>query len=170
MPARFLPAPRSRTRGTSFCPSLRFLGWRRGNSLRSRRFGKIDSFASSLDFRDECCVAPPTSRLRSGNVNRPLALRAGNRDRQVRVSGRPVDVSVSRQKHSIVDWRSQSLDDFRIGSGFGEGIFVDIGRFQCPENNYHEQSNAAGQQKGEAQTTGRHKPFPVPPPPGFSRQ
>ena len=77
-----------------------------------------------LDFDNQIRIAPTPERLLRLYVNRAFSLGTRNGNGQVRFAGRAVNVRISRNEKSLLNRRTEGLDDRRMYSRFGEGVFL----------------------------------------------
>src|SRR4029077_13593863 len=95
---------------------------------------KVDTLMRFCDLYDETRIIPSTKRLVCCHVNRCFSIWAGNRNRQVRFTGCTVHVRISRDKKSLFDRRTESLDYGRVRLRPGQSAFVNVSRFHRAEN------------------------------------
>jgi len=85
------------------------------------------------DFKDEPRIVPSAERLRCRHVNCSFSLGTGNRNGEVGLTGRAVDVCVSGDEKSVCDGRTEGLDYSRVYFSPAQRIFVNLGGFYCAE-------------------------------------
>ena len=66
------------------------------------------------DFKDETRIVPPAKRLRCRHVNCSFPLGTGDRNGEVSLTGRAVDVCVSGDEESVCNGRTEGLDYCRV--------------------------------------------------------
>ena len=98
------------------------------------------------DFHDEPRIIPSPERLVSRHVNGPFSLRAGNRNRQVRFTGRAIHVCVSSDKKSLRDRLAERFDYRRIQLGPRQGFFVNVSGFHRAEHDQGDRANKSDEQ------------------------
>ena len=76
-------------------------------------------------------------RLRRLRVNCAFPFRTGNRNGEIRFASRAVNVRISRNEKPVLNRRTERLDNRRIHSRSGDGVFVRIGRLDRTENDQH---------------------------------
>ncbi len=98
------------------------------------------------DLNDETRIVPFTERFVCCHVDRSFSFRARDGDGEIRLTGRAVNVRVSRYQKSLFDRRPENLDHGRMRLSSGQSVFVNVGRFHRAEHDQRDRDNKSDEQ------------------------